>query len=149
MPTSAVCTLRDAGGTAILENVLIHEFNGMMMRKHLWMGFVLGLLAVVILSLVPEAAFPKLMLPDFLGHIFAYAVLALIGGIACRTLQSFVVLAGALVFLGAVLELVQALLPTRDASGSELFANFAGVALGSTVAILTNLFVAKYWRRQT
>ena len=39
------------------------------------------------------------------------------------------------------------LLPTRDASGSELFANFAGIALGSTVAILTNVFVTKHWRR--
>ena len=47
-------------------------------------------------------------------------------------------MAAGLLFLGAGLELVQAFLPNRFASGYDVLANVVGITLGSTVAISTN-----------
>ena len=115
----------------------------MMLKNHSWMTFFVGLLAVIILSVIPAEVFPNLWLPDILGHMAAYAALALAGGIACRSARSLFMLAAGLALLGASLELVQALLPTRDASGYELLANIVGIALGLAAASLTNMLISR------
>jgi VanZ family protein len=117
-----------------------------MIKAYLWVPFILGLLAVIVLSVIPAKAFPDLGLPEILGHTVAYAVLALAGGFACRSMRSFLMLTAALVLLGAGLEFAQALLPTRDASGSELMANFVGIALGVIAVNLVNVHITKCWR---
>ena len=118
----------------------------MILKKHLWMVFSVGLLAVILLSVIPAEAFPHFRIPEIVGHMAAYAALALAGGIACRSARSLFMLAAGLVLLGAGLELVQALLPTRDASGYELLANTVGIALGLAAVILTNMFINRYSR---
>ena len=47
-------------------------------------------------------------------------------------------MAAGLLFLGAGLELVQAFLPNRFASGYDVLANVVGITLGSAAAISTN-----------
>ena len=103
------------------------------------MALFVGLLAVIIMSVIPKEAIPSLGLPDILAHMAAYAALALAGGIAFRRARSLFMLAAGLLFLGASLELVQGFLPSRDASGYEFLANVVGIALGSAAAISTNI----------
>ena len=116
-----------------------------MLKKLSWMAFFVGLFAVILLSVIPATAIPKLglPLPEILRHMAAYAALALAGGIACRSTRSLFMLASGLLLLGVGLEFVQALLPSRDASGYELLANVVGVALGFAAAILTNALIKK------
>ncbi len=108
------------------------------------MAFFVGLLAVIILSVIPKEAVPSLGLPDILKHMVAYAALALTGGIAVRRARSVFMLAAGLLLLGAGLELVQGLLPGRDASGYEFLANMVGIALGSTAAISANTVLNRH-----
>jgi len=117
-----------------------------MLNNLSWMAFFVCLLSVILLSVIPAEAFPNLRLPETLGHMAAYAALALTGGIAYRSARSIFMLAAGLALLGAGLELVQAFLPSRDASGYELLANMVGIALGSASAILTNMFINRYSR---
>ncbi len=115
------------------------------MLKNLFrMAFFVGLLAVIVLSVIPKEAIPSLGLPDILAHMAAYAALALAGGIAFRRARSLFMLAAGLLLLGAGLELVQALVPGRDASGYEFLANMAGIALGSAAAISVNTVLNRH-----
>ena len=107
------------------------------------MAFFVGLLAVIVLSVIPKEAIPSLGLPDILAHMAAYAALASAGGIAFRGARSLFMLAAGLLFLGASLELVQGFLPSRDASGYEFLANMTGIALGSAAAISTSFVMNK------
>ncbi len=109
-----------------------------MLRTLFQIVFLIGLLAVIALSVIPQGAMPDTGLSDKLGHMAAYATLALAGGIAYRGARSLLILAVGLLLLGAGLELVQALLPGRFASGYDLLANLVGISLGSTAAISTN-----------
>ena len=114
-----------------------------MLKKLPRMVFFVGLLAVIALSVVPQGAIPDTGLSDKLDHLASYAALAFTGGIAHRGKRSLFMLVAGLLLLGAGLELVQALLPGRIASGYDVLANLAGVALGSAAAILTNTFMNK------
>ena len=105
------------------------------------MAFFLGLLVVIALSVIPQGAIPDTGISDKLGHIAAYAALALAGGIAFRRARPLFMMATGLLFLGIGLELVQALLPGRFASSYDLLANVIGIALGSAMAISTNTFM--------
>ena len=115
-----------------------------MLKKLSRMAFFVGLLAVIVLSVIPKEAIPSLGLPDILAHMAAYAALALAGGIAFRRARSLFMLAAGLLFLGASLELVQALIPGRDASGYEFLANMVGIALGSAAAISANTVLNRH-----
>jgi VanZ family protein len=53
-------------------------------------------------------------------------------------------MAAGLLLLGAGLELVQAFLPNRFASGYDVLANVVGITLGSTVAISTNTLLNRH-----
>ncbi len=112
-----------------------------MLRTLSQMVFVIGLLAVIALSVIPQGAIPDIGVSDKLGHIAAYAALALAGGIAYRRPRPLFMMAAGLLLLGAGLELVQALLPGRFASGYDVLANMVGIALGSAVAISTNTYM--------
>ena len=55
-----------------------------MLRKLFRIVFFVGLLALVVLSVLPQEAVPHTGLSDEATHTVAYAVLALAGGIAFR-----------------------------------------------------------------
>ncbi len=112
-----------------------------MLMKLYRMVFFVGFLAVIALSVIPQEAKPDTGMSGKLNHIAAYAALALAGGIAYRRPRPLFMMAAGLLLLGAGLELVQALLPGRFASGYDVLANMVGIALGSAVAISTNTFM--------
>ena len=107
------------------------------------MAFFVGLLAVVALSVLPQGAVPHTGLSDKVDHMAAYAALALAGGIAFRGARSLFLLALGLLALGSGLELVQALIPDRYASGYDILANAIGIALGTASAAATNRLGAR------
>ena len=113
-----------------------------MLKKLSGLVFVIGLLAVIVLSVMPAEAIPKLGFPEILAHIAGYAALTGAGGIAFRDAKSLILLAAGLILLGIGLELVQKLVPGRDSSGLEMLANIVGIALGCAAAIAVN-FVLK------
>ena len=106
-----------------------------MLKKFSRMAFLVGLLAVISLSVIPQGAIPDTGLSDKLGHLVAYACLALAGGIAYSGARSSFMLISGLLFLGVGLELVQTFLPGRSASGYDVLANVIGTALGAAAAI--------------
>ena len=71
-------------------------------------GFVIGLIAVIALSVLPAGSTPDLEIFDKLAHLAAYAALALAGGIAFSGSRSVFILVAGLLLLGIGLELVQA-----------------------------------------
>ena len=109
-----------------------------MLRKLSRMVFVFGLLAVAALSVLPPDSIPPTGYSDEMAHTAAYAALALAGGIAFKGTRSFLLMAFGLLVLGGALELVQAFIPGRYASGSDILANTIGVVLGSVCAVATN-----------
>ncbi len=102
------------------------------------MAFFVGLPTVVALSVLPPDSIPATGLSDEFAHLAAYAVLALAGGIAFRGAPSLFLLAVGLLALGGGLELVQAFIPGRYASGYDILANAIGIALGTASAAATN-----------
>ena len=110
-------------------------------------GFVIGLIAVIALSIMPAGAIPDPEISDKLAHMAAYAALALAGGIAYRGTRSLLILVAGLLLLGVSLELVQAFVPGRSASGYDSLANTIGIALGSAAAITTNMIMKRRLRK--
>jgi len=112
-----------------------------MLSKHFRVVFFIGILAAIALSVIPQEAKPDTGMSGNLNHIAAYAALALAAGIAFRRPWPLFMMVVGLLLLGAGLELVQAVLPSRSASGYDVLANMVGIALGSAVAISTNTFM--------
>ena len=108
--------------------------------------FFVGVVAVIVLSVIPQEAKPATGLSGKMNHIMAYAALTVAGGMAYRGGWALAILALGLVLMGAGLELIQAVLPSRSASGYDALANAVGMALGSTV-VLSAAFVLKRRRR--
>ncbi len=117
-----------------------------MLRKLSRIAFFVGLVAVIALSVIPQEVKPGTGVSGNLNHIAAYAALALAGGIAYRGGRSLFMMAVGLLLLGAGLELLQASLPSRFASGYDVLANVVGIALGSAAAISTSLVMNRHRR---
>ena len=114
-----------------------------MLRRPSQVVFMIGLLAVILVSVIPGDAVPRIGVRDVSAHMMAYAALAFVGGIACQRARSLLILTAGLVFLGMSLEVIQALIPSRDANGYELLADVVGIALGSAAALSTKVFLNK------
>jgi VanZ family protein len=112
-----------------------------MLRMFSGIAFLLGLLAVIVLSVIPAATLPDIAVSDKAEHMAAYTALALAGGIAFRGRWPLWMLAVGLVFLGLSLEFVQAFIPSRTASGYDMLANLIGIAAGSVAAVATTTIV--------
>ncbi len=115
----------------------------MMFRKLSQMAFVIGLLAVILLSLLPQDVLPDPGTWDKLNHVMAYAALALAGGLGFRGLRSLLLIGIGLLILGAALEIAQAALPHRSASAYDVLANLIGISLGSIATIGANAFAQR------
>ena len=105
--------------------------------------FLIGLIAVIALSVIPSALYPDMNVSDKLGHMAAYTALALVGGLAFRGRSANWLLPAALVLLGMGLEGVQAFVPGRTPSGYDILANVIGIALGTAAVISTNLILRR------
>ena len=81
---------------------------------------------------------PRAGISDKLAHVAAYAVLALTGGVAFRGARRLLILGAGLLLLGLGLEIAQAFIPGRSASGYDMLANMLGIAVGSTALISIN-----------
>jgi VanZ family protein len=115
----------------------------MMLRKLSRMAFIIGLLAVIALSLLPPDTLPRTGTWEKLNHVMAYAALALAGGLGFTGLRSLLLIGIGLLILGTGLELVQAALPDRSASTYDALANIIGISLGSIVANGMNAHLQK------
>ncbi len=114
-----------------------------MVRKLSRIAFIVGLLAVILLSLLPREALPDPGTWDKLNHVMAYGVLALAGGLGFRGLRSLLLVGIGLLILGIALEIAQAALPYRSASAYDALANLIGISLGSIAAIGVNALLQK------
>ncbi len=115
----------------------------MMFRNFSRIAFVIGLLAVILLSLLPEEVLPDPGIWDKLNHVMAYGVLALAGGLGFRGLRSLLLVGIGLLILGIALEIAQAALPHRSASAYDVLANLIGISLGSIATIGVNALLQK------
>jgi len=109
-------------------------------------AFIVGLIAVIALSIIPAGSTPDLEISDKLAHLVAYAALALAGGIAFSGYRSVFILVAGLLLLGIGLELVQAFVPGRSSSGYDGLANAIGIALGSAAALSINMIMKRRLR---
>jgi len=105
------------------------------------LAFVGATLMVVVLSLLPGNDLPAVGISDKVEHIIAYAVLALLGGLAFP--GATVLLAVALSALGVVMEICQMIVPGRSAEIGDAVADAIGVGL-----ILVPLAVLRLVRRR-
>lgn len=87
---------------------------------------------VVAGSLAPAAHIPESGLPDKIGHALAYGILTVLG-LCAYPRHTLAVVAG--VFgLGAALEGLQQLTPTRTFEWADIAANSVGILLGLALA---------------
>jgi VanZ family protein len=91
--------------------------------------FAAGIVAVVILSLLPGKDIPPTGVSDKIEHVVAYALLGLAGGLAFPTRRSAIALLVLLPLLGIVLEFAQLLVPDRSAEAADALADLIGTAL--------------------
>ncbi len=115
----------------------------MMFRNFSRIAFVIGLLAVILLSLLPQEVLPDPGTWDKLNHAMAYGVLVLAGGLGFRGLRSLLLVGIGLLILGIALEIAQAALPHRSASAYDVLANFIGISLGSIATIGAHAFAQR------
>ena len=106
-----------------------------MFRKFILTAFIVSVLTVVIGSVLPAKDMPNPGISDKLAHVAAYAILALTGGVAFRGARPLLSLGAGLLLLGLSLEIAQAFIPGRSASGYDMLANTIGIALGCTAFI--------------
>jgi VanZ family protein len=110
-------------------------------------AFVVGLLAVTVLSLAPAPALPSVDLSDKLQHALAYAFLATTGcfGFGLTRSRARLVVVVALSLFGGLIELTQPVLAARTASVADALANEIGVALGWMLARTTGAVLQRPW----
>lgn len=102
-----------------------------MNRPAVLAAWALSMGAVAWLSLAPGAGYPPLFAhADKLGHFASYAWLALLPMRGFGTRRVAISGAGAMIFLGAALEVAQAFVPMREPSIMDMAANTLGVIAG-------------------
>jgi VanZ family protein len=93
----------------------------------------LGIAAIVVLSLLPQEAAPRIGLWDKLQHFLAYGLVASVGAIGFAGTTRHILVAVGLVILGCLLEACQWFIPGREAALGDAFANAVGVLAGVMV----------------
>lgn len=104
---------------------MYRHFGSLTLRR--W-AFWLCLLAVLTLALLPPSRFVPTTVWDKANHVFAFAVLAVLGCAAYRG-RTAKVLLGLLVY-GAAIEVLQALTPYRWGEAADVVADGMGLLLG-------------------
>jgi VanZ family protein len=107
-------------------------------RPRLWLGLgIVQLLLALVVCLVPLP--PHLPSPvdhfDKIEHLLGYLGLTAYAVMLFATRRALAFAALGLLLFGAMIELLQGLLPWRSADAADLVANASGVALGLLVAL--------------
>ena len=105
-----------------------------MVRKLSRIALIVGVPAVIALSLLPQEVLPETGTWDKLNHVVAYAALTVAGGLGFKGWRPLLVVGLGLLILGGGLEVAQAVLPSRSASELDALANLVGVLVGSIAA---------------
>ncbi len=95
-------------------------------------GFAVSILAVLVLSLLPDDDLPVVELSDKVRHFIAYAEIAAIGLLAYAA-APVLVIAG-VVALGAGIEIAQLYVPGRSSDIADFMVNCLGVLAGIVLA---------------
>lgn len=117
------------------------------MSRFLQLIFYTAVAAISVVSLLPAEAFPKSAGGDgvqVVGHVTAYALLALLGLLAHRGNRARLGVFVGLALLGVCLELGQMLSPGRYANMDDIYANLIGI---SAVFIPAEAVVRRRMRR--
>jgi VanZ family protein len=96
--------------------------------------FVIGVIAIGVLSLLPATQAPSLF-PDKFEHLAAYALVGLVGGLAFPTRRATILLIVGLLMLAIALEIGQEFVPGRATDVAD--AVFSG--LGACCALVPRL----------
>ena len=115
-----------------------------MIRTLFQIAFIVGLIVVNFLSLLPPESMPVIGPGDKANHFLAYAALSLAGVLGFNSRRALPIVGFSLLIMGIGLEFVQAILPSRTASGLDILANGAGIAVGCIAATTVNAFALKY-----
>jgi VanZ family protein len=86
-----------------------------------------SLILISWLSVASLPELPSINLWDKAGHALAYGVLMLLGGVAYRYQKTLIEIALLIFSYGAVIELVQYMLPDRQFSFLDMLANSIGI----------------------
>jgi VanZ family protein len=97
--------------------------------------FLTGILAVAVLSLLPQEAIPGVEQNDKVLHVLAYFLLGASGRLAFPSIRSLWLLILGLILFGGAIELAQGLVG-RDPSEADALVNILGTVLGAMIASL-------------
>ncbi len=110
-----------------------------MIRRTARISFVIGVLAVTLLSLAPQDIMPETGIWDKLQHAMAYTALAICGVVGFPERRPLLIVSVGLIALGCGLEVAQATVPGREPNIGDGIANVVGVAIGLTTAWIGNM----------
>lgn len=96
----------------------------------------LCVIALAVLSLLPNSDMPRTGLPDLANHFIAYAGTAAIAAAGCGTDRRRPWLLAALCVYAAILEWLQRFSPGRDPSVADFLASAIGTLCGGTVGAI-------------
>jgi VanZ family protein len=101
-----------------------------LMRRIARTGFIVGIVVLAVRLLTPGDYLPKVDLWDKLEHGLAFGVVAFTGAVAFPGRPSLLRLGCGLPCLGMLFEIMQILVPGREAAVGDALANTIGVAIG-------------------
>ena len=105
--------------------------------------FAAGMVAVVVLSLLPGKDMPSVGVSDKIEHVVAYALLGLAGGLAFPTRRATMLLLVLLPILGIALEVAQLFVPERSSEVADAVADWIGASLTLLPILFLRLSSAK------
>lgn len=99
-------------------------------------AYLIGLVAVSVLSLMPQAQMPGPEGTDKLAHLAAYGLIAAAAGFGFTERRDRLYAGAFALALGIALEIAQGYVPNRQPSAADALVNVAGVLAGLAVASL-------------
>jgi VanZ family protein len=94
-----------------------------------------GILVLIVVSVIPRDYLPPpgFDMWDKLQHVLAYTILSVLGGQAYPGKKYLASIFFGLIILGGSLEVIQSIVPNREASFGDEVANTIGVGIGLVI----------------
>jgi uncharacterized membrane protein YccC len=115
---------------------MMHSFDLQTLKR---IGFAATIVAVGLLSLLPDGFMPHLHYSENAQHMLAYTVLTILGLMSYRGAKGRPIVIVTIISLGAALELAQLLTSSRSAEFGEFVFNCLGVMLGVVLVWIWSL----------